>query len=434
MEIVLTLNPSTIKRWAFGVLFFLLSFFFSPYFANAYFSPHDQVLSPFLLVMLYFLSVAFLVLALSFFVDFKFLYTKRKELLLFFFALLLCFLFLEVFLRVYYFGAVGLLPSYGDSFSDLYKSDVIQKSNNCGVIYELKPNLDTIFKMVPFKTNSQGLHDKEYSLEKLDDTYRFVVLGDSFTMAQGVVIEDSYHSVLEDSFTAKSSESYEFINFGVSSYFLHQYLTVLKEKAMAYQPDHVLVGFYLENDLPRLDSFEENCFFQVEERTHPYYGSWLVFFLDQKLAILTKKPPLPQTQLHKDLLPLNGTSFFSPPVNRNLTVMFMDNYGGPRFYDLDKLSSITQQFKQVTVDKGISLTFVALRKGTNQFSIEYSLLQAALEKEGISLIDGTRFFPEGASSSDYKVLPLDAHPNAEAHALFAQAIEAHFWKNDTFVP
>ncbi len=45
-------------------------------------------------------------------------------------------------------------------------SGLIKPSSYTKIIFELKPNLNTYFKMARFMTNSCGLRDKEYLVDK----------------------------------------------------------------------------------------------------------------------------------------------------------------------------------------------------------------------------------------------------------------------------
>ena len=56
---------------------------------------------------------------------------------------------------------------------------------------------------VQVKINSKGLRDNEYPYEKPDDTYRILMLGDSFTFGYGVNIEDTMAKVLEENLNKK---------------------------------------------------------------------------------------------------------------------------------------------------------------------------------------------------------------------------------------
>lgn len=120
--------------------------------------------------------------------------------------------------------------------------------------------MDDYFKMKPIKTNSRGLRDKEYPLEKPPGTYRVAVIGDSFTFGDGVNAEEVYHSILEERLNRLSdSLRFEFINFGLAGYDLLNYLGVVEHKAMAYDPDLILIGFCGNNDddLPEAKQWTE---------------------------------------------------------------------------------------------------------------------------------------------------------------------------------
>ena len=107
---------------------------------------------------------------------------------------------LEGGIRVYQYGFDSLSPPIMDSIRNLGTSGLIQPSDDPEILYELKPNITAYFKKTKILTNSQGLRDKDYKIQKSSNTFRIAVIGDSLTMPAGVSIEDAYHSVLEKRF------------------------------------------------------------------------------------------------------------------------------------------------------------------------------------------------------------------------------------------
>jgi len=211
----------------------------------------------------------------------------KKELILLLITIILCFLFLEIFVRLYYFGPKALSPYEGNHLIHIGRSGLIQTSDNCEIIYELKPNLDTYFKLTEFKTNSKGLRDKEYSINKPNNTYRVVVLGDSLSMPSGVDIDYAYHSILEHNFNQEDdSQIYEFINFGVGGYKLNQYLETLKNKSLEYNPDHVLIGICLTNDIPIKSENHIDCNYKPEKTINTYIFPMSFFVLYSKIKAI----------------------------------------------------------------------------------------------------------------------------------------------------
>jgi hypothetical protein len=98
--------------------------------------------------------------------------------------------------------------------------------------------------------NSQGLRDYEYSQTKRKNTYRIAVLGDSFTQAIHVPLEDTYQQILEKRLNSThASTHFEVINFGVGGFgTTHEYL-VFHYHALKYHPDLVILGFTFGNDI-----------------------------------------------------------------------------------------------------------------------------------------------------------------------------------------
>jgi lysophospholipase L1-like esterase len=102
---------------------------------------------------------------------------------------------------------------------------------------------------IPIAINSQGRRDEQVSLQKPANTFRVAILGDSVAFGEMVKAKDNFATQLEWNLNARSSSlRYEVLNFGVPGYGTWQELSVLKEKALAYDPDLVIVAF-VANDL-----------------------------------------------------------------------------------------------------------------------------------------------------------------------------------------
>lgn len=101
--------------------------------------------------------------------------------------------------------------------------------------------------MVPFHTNSRGLRDREYPIQRARGTTRIVVLGDSYTWGYRVRDEEVYPEVLESLL-----ENVEVLNLGVTAYATEQELLYLKREGLQYHPDIVLLAFCL-NDFDEAD-------------------------------------------------------------------------------------------------------------------------------------------------------------------------------------
>lgn len=313
---------------------------------------------------------------------------------------ILSFILLEVSYRYFTFGSDSLNYEKMSSVTPLGLSGLIEPSRDSEIVYQLKPNLDTYFKMARFKTNSQGLRDKEYSMAKPTNTIRVAVVGDSLTMPAGVNIEDAYHSKLEEEFNSTCpNKKFEFINFAVGGYYLRQYWAVIRKKVIDWDPDMILVGFCEYNDfeIPPAALFEGT--YKVKRKGNPF------FF--QSFAIRSFE------QFFKNIAK-NGMDK-SQGIDRNST--FTEE-------QLDYMRKIFSMLGAFSRDKRIPIVVVNLGitpSGQNE-------LDTIVKNSGLHFVDATAPF-QGTKISEYSIYPTDNHPNSKANLVFAAVIREYLKKN-----
>lgn len=103
------------------------------------------------------------------------------------------------------------------------------------------------------KINSLGYRDSEHTREKPPGVFRIAVLGDSFTEARQVELEETYwkrlETILNSNASGHSNARIEVLNFGIGGYGQSEELLTLKHDILLFSPDLVLVGFFSGNDL-----------------------------------------------------------------------------------------------------------------------------------------------------------------------------------------
>lgn len=100
--------------------------------------------------------------------------------------------------------------------------------------------------------NNDGLRDQEHSITKPENTYRIAVIGDSFSEAIQLNLEDTFWSKIKQklsSCNALKGKTIEVINFGVGDYGTAQELMTLKHHVWKYSPDLVLLQIFTGNDI-----------------------------------------------------------------------------------------------------------------------------------------------------------------------------------------
>ena len=152
----------------------------------------------------------------------------------------------------------------GYSQPNFYMNDPV-----CG--YVLRPGIEGNFQAEGksyVRINSDGLRDREHSITKPPGTYRIAVLGDSFTEAMHVPLEQTYWSLVEQDpprCGPFAEKKVEVINFGVSGYGTASELLTLENKVWKYSPDLVVLLFTTYND------FHDNSHALVERDDVPYF-------------------------------------------------------------------------------------------------------------------------------------------------------------------
>lgn len=295
-------------------------------------------------------------------------------------------LVLEQAYRTFLFGGASFSIGRMNSIHALGKSGLIKPSNNSEIIYELKPNLDTDFKLTKFKTNSNGLRDKDYSFSKSGSVFRAALIGDSFTMPAGVKIEESFHSILEEKLNKEERDmTYQFINFGVGGYNLRQYLGTMKSKAIEYDPDLIIVGFCAQNDhrIPPSKIFERP--YKVKPTTYPFFKS---FVLDKLKGITNNKRKIDNAETFTE---------------------------GRKNY----VSNIFSEMEAYSKQNNIPIIIMHL---SNQYNKVYAKeLEELVVENGLIFADVSLPFA-GKDFGEYIIYPTDNHPNGKANRIFADEL------------
>ncbi|MCB0337342.1 MAG: SGNH/GDSL hydrolase family protein, partial [Bdellovibrionales bacterium] len=112
-----------------------------------------------------------------------------------------------------------------------------------------RPGLDVRFQRVPVRTNSCGMRGPDAKVAKPLNTYRIMMLGDSFTFGWGVDEDKIFARVLEDNLNRISSNSttFEVLNLGIPGYSTFQEVAKYLESYTDFEPDALLV-YFISND------------------------------------------------------------------------------------------------------------------------------------------------------------------------------------------
>jgi hypothetical protein len=125
-----------------------------------------------------------------------------------------------------------------------YAYSMFRRSSNDVLFYEPNPNA----RFHKYAVNSHGFRGREVSLEKPEDTFRIVFLGDSIVWGHQLDESETLAGQLESKLNLMSTtKKFEVLNFGVSGYSTQQEVELFVERAQRFEPDFVIVGFCLND-------------------------------------------------------------------------------------------------------------------------------------------------------------------------------------------
>lgn len=180
-------------------------------------------------------------------------------------------IFLQLVAITYIYSGSGLIEQtyLGDTVTDLQVDDLPDKSFNCEVQEDLENdylnasinewaggtfttfprNKTSVFNPEggdswKINTNKQGLRDEDISIEKPSETFRILVIGDSYTFGWGLNRSQRYTEVLEQRLNNSYDANIQVVNMGRTDAGMRDYYLTLKDKGIEYDPDLVVVSFY----------------------------------------------------------------------------------------------------------------------------------------------------------------------------------------------
>jgi lysophospholipase L1-like esterase len=272
--------------------------------------------------------------------------------------------------------------------------------------YELRPGVDAVVGRYPvrIRINGAGFRDDvDYPEGRPAGTFRIVLLGDSFTFAGKVALENTLAKVLAEGLRTEVSKRCEVLNLAVPGYNSEQEATALDEVGLRYQPDLVILAFVLNDALPAGQLVPKAARLPVGVR-RVLKRSYLVQFLydrEKRLRSEWRKGTFKGASEVRDLQP--GTEGFR------------------------RVEGALARIRGLTAERRVPLLVVIWpmfeRLDAYPFVPEHALVAATCERLGVPVLDLLPVF-KGRDEKALWVARTDHHPNADAQRLAAEAVLA----------
>jgi len=293
---------------------------------------------------------------------------------------------------------------------------------------------------------------KGYPLTRAPGTFRIVVLGDSYTFGQGVEKDRTFPAVLEKLLNGMGAGvRFEVINLGFCGLNTLTELQILAEsginpdtwapdpdyRGLAYRPDLVLLEYTLNDSstswrVPGQVKAFDDRFRTGEVVLRVNSGPYSLPLPDRvdKFFTMHSRLYLALFSGYNQLLGMLGLREAGKGAIEATLSRYQDTFDGWIWMNqaLREFSTIGR-FTATPVVMAIYPDMVRL--SSYPFVAAHQKVKAKAESYGIPTLDMLPYFT-GKNERDLIATPFDAHPNARAHAIAAQAIFEYLNSNRFF--
>ncbi len=307
-------------------------------------------------------------------------------------------------------NASEALGELRDNWQSPADAGIIRETNDI-LTRDLRPLLNIIWNGNRFTTNSLGMRDREYDLEKPTGTFRIAFLGPSHVMGNGVADDETFESLLEERLNADlvpdGYDHVEILNFGVDGYSIPQQLAMLEDRVFNFKPDLVLATVYHQSN-----TMTEGYLTKLITRD--------VRPIDDQLRKIYQSSGLEDVDLGSVSIPFESLRSLASRIGISPRMPAAELSG--------RIHRISRQVDEWAIAKIANLSrqhdasaiVVAIDVVRDSTSEQVPNLEA-IERSGMPLLNLFDIFADEDTTS-LRIAPWDDHPNAIGHRLIADRL------------
>jgi lysophospholipase L1-like esterase len=244
-------------------------------------------------------------------------------------------------------------------------------------------------------------------------TTRILLLGDSFAFGVGVRDEDTFARRIEARLAATAGRRVEVLNAGVQGYNTHDEVVYLEKEWLAFEPDIVLVVFYLN------DAYDDSAILNNGEALGIYYEQPGGLLKVSRLWDLIQHK-FQQRRTSKAIEQFYHQRYFAEASE------FLENPGSTRV-DWTACKQALAHAADLSRQRGFKLGVVIFPElyhldARHPFADVYALVERSCADLGIPTLNLFKTTFRGRDPRELWVHPTDHHPNEIAHRVAADAI------------
>jgi len=260
------------------------------------------------------------------------------------------------------------------------------------------PNRSAFLMGVQVSINSEGLRDREFSLEKPPGVYRVMMLGDSTTLGWGVRQEDTAAKLLERKLNEALPLGFnhvEVMNTGVGNYDTVQEVTYYETIGWKYHPDLVVLVFFINDPEP----------VPVEKKGFLIDRSYLIAFATNRIdGVMRHAGVRPDWKTYYASLYDDNRPGFQACKKALVSLA-----NSTRSHDAKLLVAILPELHQINGD-------------SYPFRAAHQKIRDVMTAENVSVLELIDGLKDHDPERTLWVTALDDHPNAKANNLISDQL------------
>lgn len=303
------------------------------------------------------------------------------------------------------------------------------------------------------RINSRGYRGDEFT-PAADDAFRILVIGDSFTFGWGVEDTETYASRLQQLLSSgQTVRRVEVINAGFAAcYSPDTYYLYMKREGLALDPDLIVVGVYVGNDLDSAAAFENEWVEKDGQGLPLRIRNTTSHVVDNRLVprvvpLRYRIPFLHRLHLFQGLADLwwalKGSGWLSSfgaaatlhaatASDEHVPFIYRRTYAERTNTVMNRVMLLLSGMKRMASEAEVPLIFMIIPEQVQlrgnawaglpaEIGKPQRLLAEFFEREGLDYIDLLPSLTEATTSRAF-YLPKDGHWSVAGHALAAQRL------------
>lgn len=265
--------------------------------------------------------------------------------------------------------------------------------------------------IMTYVMNAQGFRDQDFRLARTPGVRRVAVVGDSFTLGEGVRFEGIFTERLDGLFR-RTGPPAEVLNFGISGYGSKDEIVLLERTVLPFRPDLVVLAYVL-NDIAHAELDDLTSGMERAKRASPWFRT-----PSRAVTILAERS-------------------WNRTLSQRASELLLASYADPARWGEQR--AVVAAMDGLIRGAGARLLVVilpdirGLARKEYPFAALHRQLADFLTETGIPWMDLRDSFRKHPPE-ELQVHPVDHHPNEIAHRIIAEEVHRAIMERGLLAP